>query len=135
MRGMTAAAAPTSPVTICHPPQPVNPAPISSLPPSTGPHPPRGPRLLLSVRHDPGHAQLEVRGKCPSGCRLRIELLRGRVKTASFKLASKRTRFSARRQVVRIRLPRKLGATAKLVVVATGRTGGSTTRTRGLRIA
>ena len=135
MRGMTAAAAPTSPVTICHPPQPVNPAPISSLPPSTGPHPPRGPRLLLSVRHDPGHAQLEVRGKCPTGCRLRIELLRGRVQTASFKLASKRTRFSARRQVVRIRLPRKLGATAKLVVVATGRTGGSTTRTRGLRIA
>jgi hypothetical protein len=76
-----------------------------------------------------------VHGQCPSGCRLRIELLKGRAVTATIKLASKRTRFTARRQVVRLTLPRKLGANAKLVVVATGKTGGSTTRTRGLRIA
>jgi Glycosyl hydrolase family 14 len=132
---MRSPAAPTAQVTICHPADPVTSAPISTLPPSTGPHPPRGPRLVLRVKQDKRNAKLEVHGQCPSGCRLRIELLKGRAVTATIKLASKRTRFTARRQVVRLTLPRKLGANAKLVVVATGKTGGSTTRTRGLRIA
>jgi hypothetical protein len=129
---MESSSAPTGQVTICH--QPVTQAPISTLPPSTGPHPPRGPRLILSVKHNRRQAQLEVRGKCPSGCRLQVELLKGRAKSASLKLATKRTPFSSRRQVIRIRLPRTLGKNAKLVVVATGKTGGSTKLTRGLRI-
>jgi hypothetical protein len=129
---MEGSAAPGGSVTICH--QPVNPAPISTLPPSTGPHPPRGPRLILSIKHNRRQAQLEVRGKCPSGCRLRVDLLKGRAEAASFKLATKRTGFSKRRQVIRLTIPRKVGRSAKLVVVATGKAGGSTKKTRGLRI-
>jgi hypothetical protein len=128
---MRGSAAPTGAVTICH--QPVTQAPISTLPPSTGPNQ-KGPRLLLSVRHDRRRAQLEVRGKCPRGCRLRVDLLKGRAEAATVKVATKRTPFSSRRQVIRLTLPRRLGRNAKLVVVATGKTGGSTTRTRGLRI-
>jgi polysaccharide biosynthesis protein PslG len=127
---MEGPSAPTGTVTICHQTLPTT--PISSLPPSTGPHP--GPRLILRVRQDRRRSQLEVRGTCPSGCRLQIDLLKGRAETASVKLASKQTPFSSRRQIVRLRLPRRLGRNAKLVVVATGKTGGSTTRTRGLRI-
>jgi hypothetical protein len=130
---MESSAAPSSPLTICH--QPVPQTPISALPPSTGPHPPKkGPRLILRVRHNRHQSQLEVRGTCPSGCRLQVDLLKGRAKSASLKLATKRTGFSSRRQVIKLRLPRKLGRNAKLVVVATGKSGVSTTRTRGLRI-
>lgn len=130
---MESSAAPSSAVTICH--QPVPQTPISELPPSTGPHPPkRGPRLILRVRHIRHQSRLEVRGTCPSGCRLRVDLLKGRAKSASLKLATRRTGFSSRRQVIKLRIPRKLGRNAKLVVVATGKSGVSTTRTRGLRI-
>ena len=130
---MESSVAPSSAVTICH--QPVPQTPISALPPSTGPHPPKkGPRLILRVRHIRHHSRLELRGTCPSGCRLQVDLLKGRAKSASLKLATKRTGFSSRRQVIKLRLPRKLGRNAKLVVVATGKSGVSTTRTRGLRI-
>jgi hypothetical protein len=130
---MRGSAAPSGTVTICH--QPVTQAPISTLPPSTGPNPPRGPRLILTVKHRRRQAQLEVRGTCPSGCRLQVDLLKGRAKTATLKVATRRTPFSARRQVIRLRLPRKIGRDAKLVVVATGKTGASTKKTRGLRIS
>jgi hypothetical protein len=130
VQSMRGASAPAGTLTICH--QPVSTAPISSLPPSTGPN--AGPRLILSVRQDRRHAQLRISGKCPKGCRLRIDLMKGRAETASVRLATKRTPFSSRRQVVRLRLPRGLGRNAKLVVVATGKTGGRTTRTRGLHM-
>jgi len=128
---MDSSAAPGGSVTICH--QPVTQAPISTLPPSTGPHPPRGPRLILSVKHNRRQSVVEVRGKCPSGCRLQVDLVKG-AKSASLKLATKRTPFSARRQVIKLRLPRTVGRKAKLVIVATGKTGGSTKLTRGLRV-
>jgi hypothetical protein len=131
MRGLSSTPAPTGSLTICHPPQPL-PAPTQ---PSTGPHPPpKGPKLLLSVRKDSRRARLEVRGKCPGGCRLKVDLLVPRASAAAVKVATRVTPFSSRRQIVRLTIPRRLGRRVKLVIVATGRSGGSTTRTRGVRI-
>ncbi|MGZ4201328.1 MAG: hypothetical protein ACXVRH_04630 [Thermoleophilaceae bacterium] len=127
MRGLSSTPAPTGTVTICH--VPVAPVPTAQLPPSTGPHQPKGPRLLLVVR---AHGtRLEIRGRCPSGCRMRVDLMKG-AEAASLRVMSRHTSFSARRQVVSLKLPKRLGSSARLVVVATGKTGGSTTRTRKL---
>jgi hypothetical protein len=75
--------------------------------------------------------RLEVRGRCPSGCRMRVDLMKG-AEAASLRVMSRHTSFSAHRQVVSLKLPKRLGRSARLVVVATGKTGGSTTRTRKL---
>ena len=118
---------PAGSVTICQ--VPVPPVPVNQLPPSTGPNPPKGPRLLLSVRARGG--RLEIRGRCPSGCRLRVDLMQG-AEAASLRVMSRRTTYTSRRQVVKLKMPRRLGRSARLVVVATGKTGGSTTKTRKL---
>ena len=130
MRGLSSTPAPTGTVTICH--VPVAPVPISQLPPSTGPHRPRARASSSSSAAHPVTPGSRSAGRCPSGCRLRVDLMKG-AEAASLRSTSRHTsllRAPPGREPQAP--PQRLGRSARLVVVATGKTGGSTTRTRSL---
>jgi hypothetical protein len=139
MRGMTSAPAPTGTVPICS-------ADYSEAPPPPPPvtptiKAPKGPRLILRVRHHHHRRQtlLLVAGQCHSGCKLSVSLLAKKPPRGDYRtrVSTRLTGFSSRRQVVKLRIPRKLARRVKhgrLVVVAVGRNGGTTTASRRVRL-
>lgn len=137
MRGMTSTPAPTAPVQICGadyseaaPPPPAAPTPTI----------PRGPRLILRVRHHKHHRLLLVAGQCHSGCKLSVSLMARRPKRHHqyrTRVSKRHTGFSSRRQVVKLHIPRRLAKRVKrgrVVVVAVGRDGGTTRASRRVRL-
>jgi hypothetical protein len=139
MRGMTSIPAPTGTVPICSadyseaapPPAPVTPT-IKA---------PKGPRLILRVRHHHHRRQtlLLVAGQCHSGCKLSVSLLAKKPPKGDYRtrVSTRLTGFSSHRQVVKLRIPRKLAKRVKhgrVVVVAVGRNGGTTTASRRVRL-
>jgi hypothetical protein len=135
MRGMTSTPAPTGTVPICSADYSNAPPP----PPAATPTIPKGPRLILRVRRHSHRSLLLVAGQCHSGCKLSVSLLahkpnRRDVRT---RVSTRLTGFSAARQVVKLRIPRRLAKRVKrgqVVVVAVGRDGGTTTASRRVRL-
>jgi hypothetical protein len=134
MRGMTSTPAPSGTVPICS-------ADYSDAPPPPVATPtiPKGPRLILRVRHHRRRPMLLVAGQCHSGCKLSVSLLahkpnRRDVRT---RVSTRLTGFSSRRQVVKLRIPRRLAKRVRhgqVVVVAVGRNGGTTTASRRVKL-
>jgi hypothetical protein len=139
MRGMTPTPAPTGTVPICS-------ADYSQAPPAPAPvtptiKAPKGPRLVLRVRHRHHRKQalLLVAGQCHSGCKLTVSLLAKKPPKGDYRtrLSTRITGFSSHRQVVKLRIPRKLAKRVRhgqIVVVAVGRDGGTTTASRRVRL-
>jgi hypothetical protein len=138
MRGMTAAAAPTTPVPICsvdYSPKP--PAPPAVTPTTRATH---GPRLILRVRrHKHQQTTLIVAGQCHSGCKLNVSLM-GKARRSSAvtsRVATRVTGFTTRRQVLHLRIPRKVlkhSGHVQVLVVAVGRNGATTTVSRRVKV-
>jgi hypothetical protein len=105
----------------------------------TTPTVPKGPRLILRVRRHRHRPLLLVAGQCHSGCKLSVSLLahkpnRGDVRT---RVSTRLTGFSSNRQLVKLRIPRRLAKRVKrgqVVVMAVGRDGGTTTASRAVRL-
>jgi hypothetical protein len=121
--------------------------PICSLDYSTKPKAPpavtpiqrRGPRLILRVRRHKHRRMLIVAGQCHSGCKLHVSLMgKARRKVAyPSRVMTRSTHFTTRRQVLHIRIPRKVlkrSRRVQVLVVAVGRNGGTTTASRRLRV-
>jgi len=114
------------------------PPPAATVTPT--PSAPRGPRLILRVRHHHRkRAVLLVAGQCHAGCKLSVSLLAHKRSHRNFatRVSSRLTGFSSRRQVVKLRIPRKLAKRVKrgqVLVVAVGRNGGTTTASRRVRL-
>ena len=137
MRGMTSTPAPTATVPICSadysqaaPPPPA---------PAATPTIPRGPRLILRVRRHKHHRVLIVAGQCHSGCKLTVSLQARPPKRHDYRtrVSTRLTGFSAHRQLVKLHIPRRLAKRVKrgrVVVVAVGRDGGTTTASRRVRL-
>jgi len=134
---MRSAAAPSGTVPICSVDYSNAPPPAATVTPT--PSAPHGPRLILRVRHHHKRPLLLVAGQCHAGCKLSVSLLahkRSRRHLAT-RVSSRLTGFSSRRQVVKLRIPRKLARRVKrgqVVVVAVGRNGGTTTASRRVRL-
>ena len=120
---MRGAAAPTTPVYICHPNQPAL--------------QPVGPSIRLRYAVGRGHSRLRVRARCPKGCRMRITLLAPRP-GAPVRVGHRTTkRFSRHTRTFRFKLTHRLRrryGTIQLQVTAIGHGGATTTRTRTVRI-
>jgi hypothetical protein len=137
MRGMSSAAAPATPVAICSLDYSSRPATPPALTPTTR----RGPRLILRVRrHKHRRARmLIVAGQCHSGCKLSVSLLgkRRRARAHRSRVTTRHTRFTSRRQVLHLRIPRRVLKRFRHVqvnVIAVGRNGGTTSVTRHVRL-
>jgi hypothetical protein len=125
---------------------PICSADYSQAPPAPAPvtptiKAPKGPRLVLRVRHRHHRRQalLLVAGQCHSGCKLTVSLLAKKPPKGDYRtrVSTRITRFSSRRQVVKLRVPRRLAKRVKhgrIVVVAVGRNGGTTTASRRVRL-
>jgi hypothetical protein len=138
MRGMTSAPAPGGTVPICSTNYDAAQAPPPP-PPAVTPSAPKGPRLILRVRHRKHKPQLIVAGQCHAGCKLTLALMARKPSKTDYRtrVSSRVTGFSSGRQVVKMRIPRKLlkrSRKLQLVVVAVGRDGGTTTASRRVRI-
>jgi hypothetical protein len=140
MRGMTSTPAPTARVAICsvdYSPQPPAPPAVTPTTNKTTTH---GPRLILRVsRHKHQRATLIVAGQCHSGCKLNVSLMgkpRRRPAVTS-RVATRVTHFSTRRQVLHLRIPRKVmkhSAHVQVLVVAVGRNGATTRASRRVKL-
>ena len=135
MRGMTSTPAPTAPVPICSLDYSTKP----KAPPAVTPIQRRGPRLILRVRRHKHRRMLIVAGQCHSGCKLHVSLMgKARRKVAyPSRVMTRSTHFTTRRQVLHIRIPRKVlkrSRRVQVLVVAVGRNGGTTTASRRLRV-
>jgi hypothetical protein len=135
MRGMTSTPAPTTPVPICSLDYSTKP----KAPPAVTPIQRRGPRLILRVRRHKHRRMLIVAGQCHSGCKLHVSLMgKARRKVAyPSRVMTRSTHFTTRRQVLHIRIPRKVlkrSRRVQVLVVAVGRNGGTTTASRRLRV-
>jgi len=138
MRGMTSTPAPTSPVAVCS----VDYSARPPAPPVLTPTSRRGPRLILRVRRHKHrrHRMLLVAGQCHSGCKLSVSLLAKHRRRASVsrRMTTRHThRFTSHRQVLHFRIPRRVLRRfrhAKVLVVAVGRNGGTTTASRRVRL-
>jgi hypothetical protein len=130
MRGLSSAAAPGGTVKICHsdPVPPAAPAPPAV--PAHGRVVVLGPRLSLRViRERPRFSRVRVIARCPSGCRLRAELLAARGRSGRvLRLAVRSFALSSRRRRFTFHLPRR-ARRMHLRALATGADGGRTTRT------
>jgi hypothetical protein len=119
MRGLSPTPAPSGSVKICHPDTPRRARPA-------------GPRLRLAVRRDRRHSRVRVTAHCTAGCKLRTELLAARTGSRHLRrLAVKRFGLSRRPRRFSLRVPHGLRR-IELRVMATGRTGGRTSRTRSV---
>jgi hypothetical protein len=140
MRGMTSTPAPSSLVPVCStdydtaappPPPAVTPTSLRL----------KGPRLILRVRHHRRQRMLIVAGQCHAGCKLHISLLttRKRKRAVTTRVTTRRTtHFTTRRQIVHLRLSKRLlrrTRSARVRVVAVGRNGGTTTASRRVHLA
>jgi hypothetical protein len=112
--------------------------PPKTATPVVTPHPPKGPRLVLRVQHRKHRPYVVVRAQCRKGCQLNIALMprKPHKNDARTRVTRKATGFSKRRQVVRLRIPRKLlrQRHAQVVVTATGQNGAATVAARKVRI-
>jgi hypothetical protein len=137
MRGMTSTPAPTSPVPICSAdysdPPPPQPAATPTIP--------HGPRLIVRVRRHKHKRRplLIVAGQCHAGCKLSVALMTRPPKRHDYstRVSKRLTGFSSRRQVVKLHIPRRLAKRFKrgrVVVVAMGRNGATTTAMRRVRL-
>ena len=137
---MRSAAAPSGTVPICSADYSSAPPPPPAATVTPTPSAPRGPRLILRVRHHHRkRAVLLVAGQCHAGCKLSVSLLAHKRSHRNFatRVSSRLTGFSSRRQVVKLRIPRKLAKRVKrgqVLVVAVGRNGGTTTASRRVRL-
>jgi hypothetical protein len=135
MRGMTSTPALTSAVAICS----VDYSSRPTAPPAITPTSRRGPRLILRVRPHKHRRILSVAGQCHSGCRLSVSLMAKPRHAVAYRsrVTTRHTRFSSRRQVLHLRIPRKVLKRFRHVqvnVVAVGRNGGTTTASRRVRL-
>jgi hypothetical protein len=119
MRGLSSTPAPSGAVKICHPDPQARPV---------------GPRLRLAIRRDGRRPRLRVSARCTAGCTLRTEVLAARSGSRHLKrLAIKRFGLSRRPRRFSLRIPHGVRR-IELRVLATGRTGGHTSRTRVIRL-
>ncbi len=140
MRGMTSTPAPTATVPICSIDY-SQAAPPAAATAATTPTIPHGPRLILRVRRR-GHKHrrvLIVAGQCHSGCKLTVSLQARPPKRHDYRtrVSARLTGFSSHRQLVKLHVPRRLAKRVKrgrVVVVAVGRDGGTTTASRRVRL-
>jgi hypothetical protein len=132
---MRSSAAPGGTVPICS--TDYNTAPKPAAPVIT-PHPPKGPRLILRVRHKKHRPFVVVRAQCRKGCQLNVALMARKPHKNDFRtrVTRKATRFSTRRMIIHLRIPKKLRRQkhAQVVVTATGQNGAATVRARKVRI-
>jgi hypothetical protein len=135
MRGMTSTPAPTAPVAICS----VDYSNLHKAPPAVTPTTPKGPRLVLRVRRHKRRPLLIVAGQCHSGCKLSVSLMAKRPRKGDYRtrVATRLTGFSSHRQLVHLRIPRRLARRVRrgqVLVVAVGQNGGTTTASRRVRL-
>lgn len=139
---MESPSAPTSGVTLCGgAPDPSVAAPPAPRSTTTTTRPKlHGPRLELRIRRDRRRpSRLRATARCPAGCRLSFQLLRihsSAAKAGGSDLLARHTlRFSSRRRHVWLHIPsRRAGRRVRVRVVATGRHGRHTVRTRTIRV-
>jgi hypothetical protein len=127
-RGLTPGA-PTGILHLCYPDGTPAVAPSS---PKSG----HGPTLQLRVVKNRRHpTRLTLMARCPSGCRLQVDLVRPSrpAGTATLRLAHRTTRFTTKRQRLHLRSHVRRGR-VRLSVLAVDRQGRRTTRTRTIRI-
>ena len=134
---MRAPSAPTSSVAICGS---ASPGPKAATRTTTA----RGPKLKLKITRDRRHhTRLRAIARCPAGCRLEFNVMPARssaAKAGALSLLAHRTvRFSRRLHRLELRIPprraRSVGRRVRVDVVAIGRTGQRTLRSRSLSIA
>ncbi|HEY1596118.1 MAG TPA: hypothetical protein VGF74_12025 [Thermoleophilaceae bacterium] len=92
----------------------------------------RGPTLRLRTLVNRHRRQLTVLARCPTGCTLKLALMRRHASRLT-PVAHRSTRFSKRRWRIGLRYPRR-ARHLQLNVVATGAGGGRTTRVRRIRV-
>jgi Cellulase (glycosyl hydrolase family 5) len=132
MRGL-APGAPTGTLHICYPGN------TSTVTPS-GVTRPRGPQLQLRVIRDARHkSRVTVVARCPHGCRLQVDLVKPSrpAGKATVRLDHRSTRFTSKRQRLRLHVSRRTRTKAgrvRVTVLAIDRAGLRTSRTRTIRV-
>ncbi len=157
MRGLSSTPAPTDQLNLCDsqypvPPDPQQPVPPQSLPadqtaptPPPGPPPaaaltapkPRGPGLKVKVARR--HGAIVVTARCPQACRLDAYLMTRRPGSHRYRTQSTThaRRFSSHTRHLHLRLPAhaaRVQRLARVIVVASDRSGTSTRVTRSVRV-
>jgi hypothetical protein len=131
---MRSSAAPGGTVPICSTDYNTSPKPA----PAITPHPPKGPRLILRVQHKKHRPYVIVRAQCRKGCQLNVDLMARKPHKNDFRtrVTRKATKFSSRRMLIHLRIPKKLRRQkhAQVVVTATGQNGAATVAARKVRI-
>jgi hypothetical protein len=106
--------------------------------PAITPHPPKGPRLILRVQRKKHRPFVIVRAQCRKGCQLNVDLMARKPHKNDFRtrVSRKATKFSTRRQLIHLRIPKKLlrQKHAQVVVTAVGQNGAATVAARKVRI-
>ena len=133
MRGLGTEQAPTGSVTICRP----APAPAAAAPVH------QGPILQLKVRRERGpKVRIRALARCPTGCGLRFDVRPASADASSAGgaalLARRTLRFSRKLRRVSLHIAprnaRRAGRRVRVDVVAVGRSGQRTLRSRTIRI-